>query len=137
MLFQRKTKHARVWGWGGGVFRALVSSRQCIFFFSFLFFFWGASIHSIWNFLGQGSNPSHSCDLRHGCSNAGSLTHCAGLGIECTPLQRQCRIFNQLHHSRIPRGSAFFLFKLFDVLGKNIRPSWTLSYLFYDLSLFI
>ena len=34
--------------------------------------------HGIWQFQGHGSNPSHSCDLRHNCSNAGSLTHCAG-----------------------------------------------------------
>ena len=30
-------------------------------------------------FLGQGSDPSHSCNL---CSNEGSLTHYAGLGVE-------------------------------------------------------
>ena len=33
-------------------------------------------------FLGQGLNLSWSCNLHHSCSNAGSLTHCAGLGIE-------------------------------------------------------
>ena len=33
-------------------------------------------------FLGQGPDPSHSCDLSHSCSNARSLTHCARLGIE-------------------------------------------------------
>ena len=33
-------------------------------------------------FLGQGSDPSHSCDLSCSSSSAGSLTHCAGLGIE-------------------------------------------------------
>ena len=30
----------------------------------------------------QGSDPSHSCNLSHSCRNTGSLTHCAGLGIE-------------------------------------------------------
>ena len=29
-----------------------------------------------------GLDPSLSFNLRHSCSNAGSLTHCAGLGIE-------------------------------------------------------
>ena len=29
-----------------------------------------------------GISPSHSCDLCCSCSNARSLTHCAGLGIE-------------------------------------------------------
>ena len=33
-------------------------------------------------FSGQGSDPSHSCDLSHRCDNAGSLTHCAGPGIK-------------------------------------------------------
>ena len=33
-------------------------------------------------FPGQGWEPSHGCNLRCSCSNAGSLTHCAGLGIE-------------------------------------------------------
>ena len=34
-------------------------------------------------FLGQGSDPSCSGDLRHSCgSNIRSLTHCVGLGIE-------------------------------------------------------
>ena len=32
---------------------------------------------------GQGSELSHSCDLRH--SNTGSLTHCAGPGTEPAP----------------------------------------------------
>ena len=27
----------------------------------------------IWKFSGQGLNPSHSCNLCHSCSNAGSL----------------------------------------------------------------
>ena len=31
---------------------------------------------------GQGSDLSHSRDLSHSCDNDGSLTHCAGLGIE-------------------------------------------------------
>ena len=27
--------------------------------------------HGICKFLGQGSNPSHSCDLHHSCGNTG------------------------------------------------------------------
>ena len=38
-------------------------------------------------FLGQGSDQSHSFDLCH--SNAGSLTHCAGLEIE--PVSQRSR----------------------------------------------
>ena len=33
-------------------------------------------------FLGQGSDLSHSCDLCRSCGNPGSLTRCAGLGIK-------------------------------------------------------
>ena len=33
-------------------------------------------------FPGQGSDPSQNCDLSHSYSNARSLTHCAGPGIE-------------------------------------------------------
>ena len=36
--------------------------------------------HSIWKFLGQGSNQSHSCGLCHSCSNARSLTYCITAG---------------------------------------------------------
>ena len=32
--------------------------------------------------LGQGSDPSRSQDLSCSCSNAGSLAHCARLGME-------------------------------------------------------
>ena len=30
----------------------------------------------LWKFLGQGWNSSHTCDLCHSYSNAGSLAHC-------------------------------------------------------------
>ena len=41
-----------------------------------IFFFFGCTC-SIWKFLGQGSNQSHSFNLHHSCSNAWSLTHYA------------------------------------------------------------
>ena len=40
--------------------------------------------HGIWKFLGQGLNPSRSCNLRHGCGNASSLTHFATAGSPVT-----------------------------------------------------
>ena len=43
-------------------------------------FFWPTLGHTV--FLGRGSDPRHSFDLSHSCDNAGSLTHCAGPGIE-------------------------------------------------------
>ena len=46
------------------------------FFFSFL-----AALQHM-EFLGKGSEPSHSLDLNLSCGNARPFTHCAGLGIE-------------------------------------------------------
>ena len=51
--------------------------RDCqpdlLFIYLFLNFF--GCICGICKFLGQGLNPSRSCNLHHSCSNAGSLTH--------------------------------------------------------------
>ena len=52
-------------------------NSACASFF-FFFLFW--PLCSMWKFLGQGSDPSHSCDLCHSSDNP--LTHCAGPGIE-------------------------------------------------------
>ena len=46
----------------------------------FLFSFLAAPWYM--EFLGQGSDRSHSCDLSHSCSNARSSRHCAGPGME-------------------------------------------------------
>ena len=50
---------------------------------SSFFFFLNGYICSICKFLGQGLNPSRSCELCSSCSNAGFLTYCAMSG---TPL---------------------------------------------------
>ena len=57
--------------------------QERIFFFSFL------ALHVIQKFLGQGLNPSHSCNLCHRCSNAGSLTYCARLGLNLCCLRNK------------------------------------------------
>ena len=58
-----------------------LKQQKCIFF-SFLFLKQFSYGHTwgIWKFLGQGMNPSRSCNLPHSGSNAGSFTplHCAG-----------------------------------------------------------
>lgn len=64
-----------------------------------LHFFLGRT-HSIWTFAGQASNPSCCCNLHHGYHNPGSLTHCAGPGIETAPPQRQRQILNWLGGKR-------------------------------------
>ena len=67
----------------------------------YIFFFFFGCTHGIQKFPGQVSNPSHSCNPLHICTNATALTHCAGLGIKPVPLQRQARsLINPLHHSR-------------------------------------
>ena len=44
-----------------------------LFFFSFFFF---GHAHSIWKFLGQGSNPCHSSSLNHRSDKSKSLASC-------------------------------------------------------------
>lgn len=59
---------------------------------------------------GQGSHPSHNCKLPQLCGNAGSLTLCAGPGLEPTSQRPQdeadsiapqrelpCMVFKQSH----------------------------------------
>ena len=46
----------------------------------YIYIFLAAPCHM--EFLGQGSNSSHSYDLSRSCGNAGSLTHCGGAGIK-------------------------------------------------------
>ena len=48
----------------------------------FPFSFFGLT-RSMWKFPGQALNPDGSCDLCHGCSNTGSLTHCTTAGASC------------------------------------------------------
>ena len=50
---------------------------------SFFVFFFGCP--EACGVPGPGSDPSHNCDLSRSCGNAGSLTHCAGPGIEPHP----------------------------------------------------
>lgn len=46
------------------------------------FFFLNGLTHGTWKFLGQESNLSCSCNLRHSNSNTDPLMHCTGLEIE-------------------------------------------------------
>ena len=52
------------------------SEKMSLYFFLFL----ATPQHR--ELLGQASDQSHSFDLSHSCGNAGSLTHCARLGIK-------------------------------------------------------
>ena len=55
--FQNKIHKGRLSYW-------FVPSKILFFFFSFY-----SNTHGIWKLLGQGLNPSHSCDLCSSCSN--------------------------------------------------------------------
>ena len=87
---------------------AFLSFSFC-FGFLFLFFFFRHPC-SIWKFQGQGWNPSRSCELRHSCSNAGSLTYRARTGIELVPLQRQARSLT--HRATVGTPRLLFLMPL-------------------------
>ena len=91
---------------------------------SFFFFFFGHAC-GISKFLGQGSNPSHSCELWHGCGSAGSWIHCARPGIKPEPLKRKHWILNLLCHSG--NSSCFFLIHWWTLWIKNCRGSGWLS----------
>ena len=79
-------------------FSGLLFSSSSFFFFFFFFFFLFVLFGSLFFFFffffsflaalwhmkvsGQGSDPSHNCNLCHSCNSTESLTHCAGAGIE-------------------------------------------------------
>lgn len=60
------------------------------FVLTYIFFFFVSFhglTHSILKLLGQGSNPSYSCNVCHSCGNTQSTHHCGGMGIEPAPMQ--------------------------------------------------
>ena len=96
----------------------------CFLLFCFFLFFFFSHAHSIWKFLGQGLNLSWSCDLLHSCSNARSLTHCAWLGIEPAPPQRQVGSLTHCSIVETPWRCFFILHKQkFRLKCKYLRES--------------
>ena len=57
--------------------------------------FGGCCTHGVWKFLGQGSNPCHSCDLCHSHDNTRSLTRCATGKL---PIPLFLRVASLIHH---------------------------------------
>ena len=79
------------------VMQLYIHTHNFIYWCIYLFILFG--LHPrIWKFSGQGLNLCCSCNLHHSYSNAGSLTHCPGLGIKLVPQQwsklpqRQCQM---------------------------------------------
>jgi len=113
---ERKETHASQGFWKNCRVTRPIKPLYLLFFCCFCFVWFGFAClfvfgctHGIWKFPGQGSNPSHSCDLHTtACSNAASLTQCAGLRIEPVASQRQCCILNPLSHSRNSQTSLPF-----------------------------
>ena len=76
---------------------------------------------------GQGSNLSCSCNLQHSFSSAGSLTHCAGLGIEPALPQRQARL---LTHCTVA-GNPWSPFLIVLSLSSPLLPSLFSTFFFF------
>lgn len=77
---QSKTQLQNQKAYTGMMSEALRYSSKTHFTHNFFPFFVAPCKHV--EFPVQGSDLSHSCNLSHRCSHAGSLTHCAGLGIQ-------------------------------------------------------
>ena len=78
----------------------------CLFLFLFFVFFFLFQHTVSYGVPGQGSNPSHSCNLCCSCGNTRSLTHCSMPGIE--PLSpKHCRSCCST------AGTPFFFFLIF------------------------
>ena len=63
------------------IYESLLVKSDVFFLFVCLFVCFLATLQHT-EFPGQGSDLRCSCDLCRSCSNARSLTHCSGLGIE-------------------------------------------------------
>ena len=81
-------------------------------FVCFPFLFFGFPKHV--EFLGQGSDSSHSCDLSRSCSNAGSLTHWVRPGIKPASLCAEIPWIPLCHSGNSSKFFNFFFFILLD-----------------------
>ena len=80
-----------------------------------------------WNmeFLGQGLDLTHSCNLSCSCFSAGSLTHCAGPGIEPESQSSREAADPIVPQRELLSFSFFFFWPLpwcSEVLGPRIKP---------------
>ena len=104
-----------------------------IFFYIYIFFIFifspvlAISRHMFWlahgiAFLGQGSDPSHSCNLCCSCGNAGSLSTVPGRGLNlcsCAPEM----LLIPLHHS----GNSCFSKSYTNFYPKAVRTHIKMS----------
>ena len=64
-----------MWSNSASLYLMILSPQLRVLYFHKHFFFFGHA-YGIEKLLGQGSNPSHSCNQSHISDNTGSLTHC-------------------------------------------------------------
>ena len=95
------------------------------------FFFFLRLTYGIWKFLGQGLNPSHSCDLCCHCDNAASLTHCTTVGAPTMGIfEKHC--LRKI--SIIPYTTAISHFKIFFYLSMTNKAwAWDPLYSWYSV----
>ena len=91
------------------VYNDLVTENKRDFFFLHFWPPWQPT-----DLLGQGSDLNCSCDLRQSCSNAGSLTHCAGPGIKPASQHSQDAADPAAPQQELPKR-FFFFFCLFAI----------------------
>ena len=86
----------------------------------------------MWRFLGQGLNPSRSCNLCHSCSNTRSFNPlCQAREWTCTSLSNlsyYSLIFHLLCHSRNSQDLDFFLDKF--LIHSASQPTSSLIVIF-------
>ena len=68
-------------------------------------------------FLGQGADVSHSYDLYQSCGTYGSLTHCAGQGIE--PVSQRSRDATDPAAGTPVLGFLMLQFRHLSIWGSN------------------
>ena len=84
------------------IWKNVYSGLLCILFFPFQPPLWHMEIPRL-------DCVQASCNLHHNCNSAGSLTHCAELGIKLGPSQRQAR---SLTHCSMWKHTYTFLIGL-------------------------
>ena len=89
-----------------------------VFFVCFCFFFGRPKTYGVPR--GQGSDPSCSCNLHCSCSNTGSLTHCARLGMELAT--QHCR---DTTDPAVPQQELQILFLTLSALSSSVHFLWS------------
>ena len=113
---------------------SLVHKILCALVHAFFFFFF--CLPALWHmeFPGQGSALSPSFHWSHSCGNAGSLTHCAGRGLNLCPGAPQTWLITLCHSGKDSFYLCMFWCLFLPVsLPSPLLPSFLPSFLPYYL----